>query len=244
MSDVVLSDLPESFERTRDHLHQLAFFALSPARHKADGHMGLRHHDGGFGTPEFGGRTVRIEGDLLVDHHRDSVATQTFTTLREAVRFLGNEYQEDWFSGFRDPLKPLGPDHPLDVDPEATHSLGRWFGFAWLVLEELRAHARSEDDPSEVQLWPEHFDAATELGDYDKGERASYGASPGDANHSEPYVYVSAWSEIDRSNPYWNDESFNGASLSYQALRDSDDPVRAAIDFFLEGHRILHETGL
>ena len=242
MSDVVFPELPEGFQTTRDHLHQLAFFALSPTRHKVDGHMGLRHHAGGFETPEFGGRVVRIEGNLLVDQRRDSVATQTISTLRKAVRFLGNEYQEDWFLEFRDPLKPLGPDHPLEVDPGATHSLGRWFGFAWLVLEELRAHAQPEDDPSEVQLWPEHFDAATELGDHERGERASYGASPGDASHSEPYVYVSAWSEIDLSNPYWNDESFNGASLSYETLRDSDDAVRTALNFFLEGHRILHKS--
>ena len=243
MSGVVLSDLPEGFQTTRDHLHQLAFFALSPARYRVDGHMELRHYDGGFGTPEFDGRVVRIEGNLIIDDRGDSVATQTISTVGEAVRFLGNEYREVWHSESRDYMKPVGPDSPLKIDPQVTYFLGRGFGFAWVMIEELRAHAQPGDDPSEVRLWPRHFDAAAELGDNDRGERASYGASPGDADHLEPYVYVSAWSEIDRSNPYWNDESFNGASLSYQKLRDSDDPVRTALDFFLEGHRILQETG-
>ncbi len=240
MSDVVLPDIPESFERTRDHLHQLVFFALSPTRYKAVGRMGLRHHDGGFGTPEFDGRIVRVEDNLLVDRRGDSTATRTISTVRDAIEFLGNEYDEEWFEDFHDPLAPLGPDHPLDIDPEATYALGQWFGYAWIAFEKLHTHAQPGDDPSEAQLWPEHFDAATELGDSDKGQRASYGASPGDANHPEPYLYVASWSEIDRSNPYWDDESFNGSSLSYATLLESDDPVQAALDFFLEGHRILH----
>lgn len=240
MSHFELPTLPESFVTTRDHLHQLAYFAVSPARHKASGRMGLSHHAGGFGTPEFEGKTIRVEGDLIVAYDGDMAASQSISTVREAIEFLGHEYEAEWFSDFHDPLSPLDPDHPLDVDPVAAHVIGEWFAFAWVVLEELRGHGRAGDDVSEVQLWPEHFDAAIEMGDNEKGLRASYGASPGDAAHPEPYVYVAAWSEIDRANPYWNDESFNGASLSYDELLNSDDPVRAAIDFLLEGYRILH----
>ncbi len=242
MTSFRLPKLPDSFASTRDHLHQVAFFALSPARHKAAGRMGLRHHAGGFGTPEFEGKTVRVEGDLLVAYDGDMVTSQTISTVREAIEFLGHEYETEWFEGFHDPLHPLDPDHPLEVDPAATHVLGEWFAFAWVVLEELHSLGDEADDVSEVQLWPEHFDAATELGDHEKGQRASYGASPGDASHSEPYLYVAAWSDIDRSNPYWNDETFNGASLQYEELLVSDDPVRAGLEFFLEGYRILHES--
>ncbi|MBW3667500.1 MAG: hypothetical protein KY394_07900, partial [Actinobacteria bacterium] len=95
----------------------------------------------------------------------------------------------------------------------------------------------------EVQLWPEHFDAATEMGDQEAGERASYGASPGDEDHPEPYIYVSAWGEIDRSDPYWNDEAFNGASLSYGELAEADDPVEKGLEFLLAGYRILTNGG-
>lgn len=239
MSNFKLPRLPETFATTRDHLHQLAFYAVSPARHKASGRMGLRYHAGGFGTPEFDGRSVRIEGDLIVADDGDSAASRSVSTIREAVEFLGHEYEEEWFSDFHDPPAPFDPDRPLQVDPVAAHTIAEWFGFAWIVLEELRGHCRDGDDVSEVQLWPEHFDAAIEMGDHEKGERASFGASPGDEAHPEPYLYVAAWSDIDRSNPYWNDESFNGASLAYVDLRASADPVQAGLDFLLEGYRIL-----
>lgn len=240
MSRFTLPELPDTFQSTRDHLHQVAFFAISPARHKAVGRMGLRHHEDGFGTPEFEGTTIRVEGDKLVVESGNSVETREISTVREAVEFLGHQFEEEWYTDFHDPLDPIHPDEELSIDPEATRALGRWFAFAWVVLEELRAHGGPDDDISEVQLWPEHFDAATELGDAEKGQRASFGASPGDGAHPEPYIYVSAWSEIDRSNSYWNDETFNGASLPYQELLASDDPVGTALDFLLEGYRILH----
>lgn len=240
MTRFTLPDLPESFPTTRDNLHQIAFFAVSPARHKAAGRMGLRHHPGGFATPQFEGKTVRVEGDVLVLHDGESAETHEISTVREASEFLGHEYEAEWYADFHDPLKPIDPDHELEIDPAATHAIGQWFAYAWIVLEELRSHGTPDDDVSEVQLWPEHFDAATEIGNNERGQRASYGASPGDGAHPEPYVYVAAWSEIDRSNPYWNDETFNGASISYKELKESDDPVDAAVEFLLEGYRILH----
>jgi hypothetical protein len=118
--------------------------------------------------------------------------------------------------------------------------LGEWFGFGFEVLEELRGHGNEADAVSEVQLWPEHFDAATEMGSEELGQRASFGASPGDAGHLEPYLYVAAWSEIDRSDPYWNDRHFNGASLPFTALLEAEDQTRVALDFLLAGYRILH----
>ena len=240
MSQFTLPELPGTFTTTRDHLHQVAFFAISPARHKAVGRMGLRHRDGGFGTPEFEGRVGRVDGGQLVDKAGDNVRTQRISTVRDSTDFLGLEYETDWYGDFHDPLSPIDPDQELSIDPAAARTLGQWFAFAWLVLGELRKHGQPDDEVSEIQLWPEHFDAAAELGDQEKGQRASFGASPGDAAHPEPYLYVAAWGEIDRSNTYWNDDSFNGASLSYKELKVSDDQVWTALDFLLEGYRILH----
>lgn len=240
MTDFTLPDLPPTFQTTRDNLHQLAFFAVSPVRHEAVGRMGLRHSKGGFATPEFEGKTVRIEGDLLVLDDGESAESHQISTVREAIEFLGQEYEAEWYVDFHDPLDPIDPDHELEIDPVAAHAIGQWFTFAWIVLEELCAHGTDDDDVSEIQLWPEHFDAATELGDNEEGQRASYGASPGDGAHPEPYVYVAAWAEIDRSNKYWNDDSFNGASISYKELKESEDPVRTAVEFLFEGYRILH----
>jgi hypothetical protein len=237
---MTLEKLPESFASTREAVHQLAFFALSPARHKVAGRMALKDTPGGFGTPEYDGQVARVEGDLLVFEKGDHVATQTISTIRAAAEFFGNAYEAEWFPDFHDPLAPADPDAPLDVDPEAVRALGNWFEFAFDVLNQMRGHGVEGDDVTEVQLWPEHFDPATELGDYEKGQRASFGASPGDGAHPEPYLYVASWSEIDRSNPFWNNDSFNGGSIGYAELAAADDPVQAAVGFYLEGYRVLH----
>ena len=237
---MTLSKLPAVFVETRNALHQLAFFALSPARHKAIGRMGLKATPGGFGTPEFKGRVARIEGEFLIHEENGNVATQAITTIREAAEFFGIEYQAEWFADFHDPLTPADPNIQLSVNREASLAIGEWFDFGFDVLDEMRAHGVEGDDVSEVQLWPEHLDPATELGDYEKAQRASFGASPGDEAHPDPYFYVASWSDVDRSNPYWNSSSFNGSSLSYAELMVSDDPKNKAVEFLLEGYNTLH----
>lgn len=235
--------LSGSFGVTRAHLHQIAYFALSPARHGVEGKMGLHVAPGGFGTPEFEGRVARVDGSLLVHEEGGNVATRQISTVRAAAEFFGDSYVEAWFHDFKDPLTPIGPDVALSVDGEDSHLIGSWFEFGFDVLETFRGSSRDADDPSTSQIWPEHFDAAMETGDLESGKRASYGFSPGDGEHADPYVYVSAWGDIDRSNAYWNDEAFNGSSMSYAELSASQDPSKAALDFLLHGYRTLHGDG-
>jgi hypothetical protein len=134
----------------------------------------------------------------------------------------------------------MDPDSPLKVGDAPALALADWYRYGWEVLEVFRSIGTEDDEVSEIQLWPEHFDAATELGVETAGRRASYGASPGDKWHLEPYVYVSAWSKIDRSNPYWNDRHFNGSSLAYAELLEAEDQVGRAVEFLTEGYRLLH----
>ena len=235
-----LRELPQGYSAMREGLHQIAFFAVAPARYKVAGRMGLKDTPGGFGTPEFDGQVARVEGGLLVHEQDGNVATQTITTIRSAAEFFGNPYEAEWFADFHDPLAPADPDTDLSVDEDATRAIGEWFEFGFRVLNEVRSHGAEGDDVTEVQLWPEHFDPATELGDYERGQRASFGASPGDGAHAEPYLYVASWSEIDRADPFWNDESFNGGSLGYAELLASSDPESAALDFYLQGYKTLH----
>ncbi len=232
----------DTFAQSRDHLHQLAFFAISPARYAAAGRMGLEPTPGGFGTPEFEGRVARVEGSQLVHTVGEDIATQQISTIREGATFFGVQYEPEWFADFHDPLQPMDPDVPLVVNPADTLAIGEWLAFGFEVLNRLRETGNEEDDVSEAQIWPEHFDGATELGNPDEGQRASYGVSPGDGAHPEPYIYVAAWGEIDRADSYWNDEAFNGASLSYSELAGSADPRQAALDFFVTGYRILHRS--
>src|SRR5256885_1014850 len=91
-----------------------------------------------------------------------------------------------WFADdpvARGELRP----QPVDgVDEDAARCLADWYGFAASVLEQLRAEAPAELEPSRVQLWPEHFDMSVELGPEAAGQRAGFGCSPGDAQHPEP----------------------------------------------------------
>ncbi|MEX2279201.1 MAG: hypothetical protein WEA76_03835 [Acidimicrobiia bacterium] len=230
------------FQATRDSLHQVAFFVLAPARYTATGKLGLRYTHRGFGTPfsrkEPGqDEQVRVEGGLLVHQVGETARVTNLTTLAAAASFLDLEYEEEWFDSFHDPLDPIGPTAPLEVDPAAADVLGGWFGFATHVLERLR---RAEaEDISRVQLWPEHFDAAIEAGSSQAGQRASYGASPGDASHPEPYLFVTPWDTVDESDPYWNAPGFVGAILGHAELVEADDPYSTAIDFYLTGLNVL-----
>ena len=122
---------------------------------------------------------------------------------------------------------------PLDgVDETASRFLGDWYGFGASVLEQLRAEAAPDLEPSRVQLWTEHFDLAAELGPEGAGVRAGYGASPGDDAHPEPYLYVVPWDADRASGEGWNATAFAGAELPYADLLAAEDQRAAALDFY------------
>jgi hypothetical protein len=127
-----------------------------------------------------------------------------------------------------------------DVDLAAAGALGEFYGFGCSVLEQLRAD-EPDGAPSLFQLWPEHFDIAVELGSEAGGQRATYGASPGDDDHDEPYLYVSVWT-WDVSGELWNAAGFKGAELRYSELLEAEDQRRAALDFMRARYRALQTT--
>lgn len=121
---------------------------------------------------------------------------------------------------------------PLDgVDAYAAGALATWFAFGAGVLEELRAEAPPALAATPPQLWPEHFDVAIEMGSEEAGQRAGYGASPGDDAHPEPYLYVAPWTARPEGE-LWGATGFDGAELSYAELLASDDRRAAALEFF------------
>jgi hypothetical protein len=119
----------------------------------------------------------------------------------------------------------------LEVDPVASAAIGDWFGFAASVLEELRAGAGPDLEPSRVQIWPEHFDMAVELGSESGRQRAGYGCSPGDDEHPEPYIYVAPW-EAPPEDEVWNATAFRGAELPYGDILVADEQRELALAFF------------
>ena len=130
---------------------------------------------------------MRIEGTQLVRQKGDVAETGTLTTLTAAgAMALDGPPDVDWV-GELDVPAVGNTDQELAVDAASADFLGDWYGFAYSVLEELRAD-RESVEASRVQLWPEHFDAAFDCLAGDR--RATFGASPGDAAVAEPYLYV------------------------------------------------------
>ncbi len=220
-----LGPAPAGLVETRRALHRLAEHVISPTRQRANGKIGLRYTRGGFGTPFFGSDAqIRVEGDTLVLQLEGEEHTGRITSIKDAAEFIGIELTR--FDAALD-------DERLALDAAASAFLGDWFGFAASVLEELRAEARPEDEPARVQLWPEHFDMALEIGAEDAEARAACGCSPGDEDQPEPYLYVAPWAGAPRGSG-WDATSFTGAELPYGELVVAEHQRGTAMRFFRE----------
>jgi hypothetical protein len=103
----------------------------------------------------------------------------------------------------------------LGVDAGSAARLADWYAFADGVLRELGGVP---------VLWPEHFDIAIDVG------AATYGFSPGDEQHPEPYAYVLPWNPVEGE--LWQASGFRGAELPYAELLAAGDPRAAALEFF------------
>lgn len=220
-----LAPLSGSFDATRQALHRVAEEIVAAAR-KPDNEIALAQTPGGFGTPPFEhqGRTVqvRVEGAEIVVDEDGSPRRAPLVSVAEAAAFVG--------AGLF-PKGPPGDRTELGVDPGSAAALGEFYAFAARTLEALLATVAPADEPSPISLWPEHFDLACEAGPESLGRRATYGASPGDAEHPEPYVYVGPW-QPQTSGGIWNATAFAGAELGYAELLAAEDPEGLAVDFF------------
>ncbi len=225
--------LPETYATTRADLHRLAVYVISPARAAASGEITLRSTPGGFGTPVFGpeDRQVRVAGvDLLVEERGETVAREPVTTLARAAELVGIAPAVEQESQFDVP--PHGDlNAPLAVDAEASAALADWYRLAFETLGELWRESRPGDRLSpHVRLWPEHFDAAVDLGADDRG--GTYGLSPGDRFDPHPYVYASRWSGQD-DDPFYG-APFGGAWLPYAEVAGAPDAHAAVLAFLRE----------
>jgi hypothetical protein len=225
-------------------LHRLAVYVLSPVRMAAIAKMALRQTRGGFGTPFFGpeDRQVRVEDGALVDQRGDHADVHPLTTLAAAAEAVGVTIDGSKPDEFDVP-PPGDVDADLGTSPEVGAFVADWYGFAWRVLETVRAEVGAHDGPSRVQLWPEHFDPAFEAGDEAAGRRAGFGASPGDHHDGadpEPYLYVSVWARDQvPDDAFWNAPF--GAKLPFAELVVAPDQEAAALGFFRTARRLLTE---
>lgn len=225
---------------TRTAWHTVAEHVLARARFDANGKIGLRYTRRGVGTPWFRHRDadaqVRIEGSSVVVHRDGDTRSIPMTTVAAAAELAGVEpgAPDEVYT----PATALAPNAPLVLDHRSVEFLGAWFGFAASVLEQVRAEADSPDQPSRVQLWPEHFDLSLDLGDEQAGRRGTFGASPGDDVDLDPYLYVTHWGDI-AEDEYWNEEHFPGASLTVATLAAAPDQRASALTFLRRGRERL-----
>ncbi len=181
---------PPGFAATRLALHRVAVYAVAPARRRANGKFGLRFTAGGFGTPFFGDdEQVRVDGDRIVRQAGGEAREAPLTTLAAAAALaLDGPPDGAWAEGLDVP--PLGdPDADLAVDPRGRPAAGR--------LVRLRlVGARGAAGRAGVGAGRAHPALARALRRRGRPagprapRRATYGASPGDADHAEPYLYV------------------------------------------------------
>ena len=220
-----LSPLPDGFARTRDALHQVAEEIVAPAR-KPHNEIALSQTAGGFGTPpfEFSGRAlqVRVDGHQLVVAEDGTERREPLASLAEAAAFVGADLFPDGMPE---------DDSELEIDPDAARVVGEFYAFGAAALGALLATTAPADASSPIILWPEHFDIAIGSGPEELGRRANYGASPGDAQHLEPYLYVGPWQD-QGGGVLWNATGFAGAELGYSELVAADDPHAIAVEFF------------
>jgi hypothetical protein len=213
--------LPPRYKETLDALHTVAEHILAAARYRAVGRIGLEPVRGGFATPLFDGRWIEvIGGDLVVRSEEGEVTTEPLTTLRSAGTLVG--VPPGLPPGIYEPATPLDLDAGLEVDPDAAQAIADWYALGLQALETV-ANIHRDESPTDPTLWPEHFDLALDFGE------VNYGASPGDADHAGPYLYVGPWQR--RSGAFWN-EPF-GASVGGAEIGSVDD----AIAFFEEGRQ-------
>jgi hypothetical protein len=209
---------------TRRALHALAAQVIAPLRVQATGNeIALRPRPGGFGTPELPeGGWVGADGtDLVRVDAEGARETAPITSLLDAADFVGLD----------DAASAL-TDERLEVHAGAAQILAS----AWASGEEALAAFAADPatvDPSPAILWPEHFDIAVEAGSEADGTRATYGVSPGDDDHPEPYAYISLWTpppglETGPST-FWNAVGFTGAERLWT------DDVDELVAFFRAG---------
>ncbi len=233
-----LPTLESTYVDTRNALHRIAVYVMWSARFPVDGRFRLTPTPGGFGFQNVGadGLGVRVDGTELIVERSGAVSRTPLTTLVAALAAAAVELDAE--RSTESDVPPAGDaGAPLAIDPVAARALANWFEFSKDVLGVLISD--SPDSASEMILWPEHFDCAFDHGSEVDGSRGTYGASPGDANTPEPYLYVLPWRGTLGAG-FWNAEGFDGAWLHYRDL--GDQPHERAIAFFRDARHHLTES--
>jgi hypothetical protein len=235
-----LTDTGGTGTNTLSVLHRIVAHVLARRRFEVSGRFGLRASPGGIVTPAFGDEpeTVRLSGSFLLRETGGTISCRAIpgSSLRELAVFAGTDIDAPFSCG--DDTPAIGePDVPLTLDAGSVRRLADWYALGWVALDTVIGSLAPEAEPATIQLWPEHLDAATNVGvggGGGGGERVNLGFSPGDAFESEPYAYVGPWSAQRHGDPdYWNAPF--GAVLRASDVAASGDSLATCIQFLLAG---------
>jgi hypothetical protein len=188
-------------------LHRIAAHVLGRRRFEVSGHFGLRASPEGIATPAFGPEpeVLRLAGASLVREIGADARSLPLegSTLDELATFAGTDLVAEFSAGNDTP--PIGaPDEPLHLSSGQLDPFYDWFDLGWRVLDHTVCAHDAVRRGSTIQLWPEHFDMATEVM-LTAGSRVNLGFSPGDSFCPDPYVYVGPWgNERPGTAGYWN----------------------------------------
>ena len=229
----------------RQALHRLCAHVLARRRFAVSGRFGLRAGPAGIATPSYGEgpETLRITGPLLVrEDGSDSTRMRIDgSSLRALATFAGADVDAPFDCGADTPA--IGdPDEPLSLPAPAVAEIAAWLSLAWDVLDAVISRLGDEERASTIQLWPEHFDAATTL-TLPSSVSVNVGFSAGDGYLPEPYVYVGPWEPDRPGDPaFWNAPF--GASRPRSQLAESGlDEADSATAFLEAGIALLRGGG-
>jgi hypothetical protein len=245
----------DAIRETRDALHAWSrvvggWLKQSRAKRKHWWHISLRPSISGLSTG-----VVRGSVDFEVELDLASSRLRVRTDEREAVEELTGQSAAALAAWLEETLTDAGVDASLapgaDVRGDAEFPgydavqaghLHRAFSSVAAALENLRAGIREETSP--IQVWPHHFDlsmiwlpgpkiAGQDPADEEHSDKQmNFGFVFGDAEISEPYLYVTAY-PVPEAMPTvelpagttWRSEGFSGAVLLYRDLVAMDDPA-------------------
>jgi hypothetical protein len=164
------------------------------------------------------------------------------SSLHELAAFVGVDLTEPFDCG-KDTPEVGDVGAPLTVDRDAVGVLADWFTSGWTLLDRAVSELPGVLEPAVVQLWPEHFDAGTNVAlASSPGQRVNLGVSPGDQYEDQPYLYVGPWGFVPRANDaYWNAPF--GATLRWTDLAATADPHAAGHEFFRTGLHLAGDQG-
>jgi len=230
-------------QATRTVLHRVAAHVLGRRRSDVSGRFGLRATPDGFGTPAFGPdpEIVRVSGTWLVREVGGSAKRMSLSgaTMQDLATFVDVDLASPFTVG-NDGPEVGDAGTPLEINGRDTRRIADWYALGWRVLDEVCGRLGPDAETTTMQLWPEHFDAATTV-TASSGEKVNLGFSPGDDFEPEPYAYVGPYSRPFPGEPsFWNAPF--GAVLTAIEIDDARDGAAACIEFFEAGLRNAGQT--